>query len=250
MSGREDADPLSWGSPPAEPGGLDPVRLKSLKVAISEDLGFAPLARSQRQVFRRRLGLFADVFRDVEEADPNLRGADRVFEVLRGVLYLAEHRRQLAETPDKLGPNVIANVEQGLTFSAEDVAEALVEQTAILRRFGEFMNRYDLLICPTMAVGPVARDAGHPREIDGQPLETYFSWIAMTYGLTLTAHPVITLPCGRDESGMPWGLQIVGRRGEDWRLLAAAQALEVRLAEEPECRRPRPDLAALASSGG
>ena len=63
--------------------------------------------------------------------------------------------------------------------------------------------------------------------------------------MTLTTHPALTLPCGRDANGMPFGLQIVGRFRGDLQVLAAAQAMEQAFAGTDALRRPRPDLAAL-----
>src|SRR3546814_5004622 len=75
------------------------------------------------------------------------------------------------------------------------------------------MERHDALVCPVASVQPFDKTELFPREIDGRPLPTYISWIAITYGLTLVGHPVLVLPCGVDDEGLPFGLQIVGRRG-------------------------------------
>jgi amidase len=81
-------------------------------------------------------------------------------------------------------------------------------------------------------------------------MRTYFHWLALAYGLTLTAHPVACIPCGRDGTGMPFGIQLCGRRYGDWRTLAIAAALEQHLQSIPELARPLPDLDALAASRG
>src|SRR3546814_10382570 len=108
------------------------------------------------------------------------------------------------------------------------------------------MERHDALVCPVASVQPFDKTELFPREIDGRPLPTYISWIAITYGLTLVGHPVLVLPCGVDDEGLPFGLQIVGRRGRDAELLALGFALEEAFADTPALSRPLPDLAALA----
>jgi amidase len=65
--------------------------------------------------------------------------------------------------------------------------------------------------------------------------------------VTLTGHPAVSLPVGLDANGMPFGLQIVGRRGCDSAVLAVAAALERLLAGDPRTARPVPDLGALAA---
>ncbi len=76
-------------------------------------------------------------------------------------------------------------------------------------------------------------------------MRNYYHWLALTYVVTLATNPALSLPCGRDEHGMPFGLQIIGRLRGDAALLAAARALEQAFAASPAWCRPRPDLDAL-----
>jgi len=81
--------------------------------------------------------------------------------------------------------------------------------------------------------------------IDGKEQSNYYRWLALTYVTTLTTHPALTLPCGTDARGMPFGLQVVGPFRGDLQVLSAALAMEQAFAADPVLRRPRPDLAAL-----
>ena len=69
----------------------------------------------------------------------------------------------------------------------------------------------------------------------------------MTYVVTLVTNPAITLPCGVDDHGMPFGLQVVGRFGGDVELLDAAGALERAFEGISGLGRPLPDIGALAT---
>ena len=243
-------DPLSAAVEGAAYLDLPEMDLGDLKVAFSEDLGFAPMDSGIRALFRARRDAVAGLFGRAEDADPPLGDADHTFEVLRAVGFLAGYRALLEQQPDKVGPNVTANVKLGMTFSADDVAQALTAQTQLYRRFVTFMADYDLLIAPVASVPPFAKGTLFASEINGQPLKTYISWMGITFGLTLTVHPVIVLPCGLDHTGMPFGLQLVGRPGAEPRLLAMAQSLERALADIADCQRPRPDIAALSAQAG
>jgi amidase len=247
MSAIDPRDPLSHAPHPAEPRALQPVDLCSLWVAISEDLGFAPLDHRIRDTFRAAVARFADVFAVAEQRDPPLDGADQAFEVTRAANFLAAHADNYRSRREMLGPNIVANVEQGLGMSLEDAARAMREHTALYRRFLDFMAGFDVLICPAMSVPPFPHAQLHPTEINGEPLRTYFHWLAPAYGLTLTGSPVVCLPCGLDHTGMPFGIQVCGRRFGDWRVLSIAAALERHLQDIPELARPLPDLAALAA---
>ena len=230
-------------SAPIEANSVAPGRpadLSTLRVALSEDLGFAPVSAAVRHLFRDRAEEFATVFAACEDADPSLDGAVQTFETLRAVGFLARHKDRFEAARDRLGPNVAANVELGLQFSAEDVARAAAAQTISYRRFLRFMERYDLLICPAAPISPFGKGRLYPEAIDGQTMETYIHWVAISFGITLTAHPAIVLPCGVDQAGLPFGIQVVGRRGQDRRLLSCALALERHLGALPGCRRPVP----------
>jgi amidase len=245
LRGSDFRDPLSW---PHHPGDqLEAVDLGSLRIAISEDLGFAPVDDGIRQVFRQAMSQIRGVFARADDRDPPLdQSADEAFEVTRAINFLAGHADTYRARPEVLGPNVKANVEQGLKMSLEDVARAMKAQTTLYRAFLEFMTGYDALICPAMAVPPFPHAQLYVEAINGRRLRTYFHWLALAYGLTLTAHPVACIPCGRDHTGMPFGIQVCGRRYGDERTLAIAAALEHHLQSIPELARPVPDLDALA----
>jgi amidase len=66
----------------------------------------------------------------------------------------------------------------------------------------------------------------YPTEIAGKPLDNYFQWFSLTYGITLTGLPAISVPCGFTRAGSPVGLQIVGRRPQEAAVLQAAAAFE------------------------
>ena len=81
--------------------------------------------------------------------------------------------------------------------------------------------------------------------INGEPQENYYRWLALTYVVTLTTHPALSLPCGVDHAGMPFGLQIVGRFRADRQMLGVAHAMERAFAGTEALRRPRPDARRL-----
>jgi Asp-tRNA(Asn)/Glu-tRNA(Gln) amidotransferase A subunit family amidase len=142
---------------------------------------------------------------------------------------------------------VRANVEEGLSYSVEDVTRALSDQTAYYRRWQSFFETTDFILSPAVTISPRDWHELYPEEIDGHATESYYHWLALAYATTLAGHPSITLPIGRDEAGMPFGLQIVGRRNEDAALLSFAREIEAICAADPEMALPRVDVAALAA---
>ncbi|MDH3660220.1 MAG: amidase family protein [Alphaproteobacteria bacterium] len=242
MAAEDHRDPLSYPINRGELWPLADVDLGELNVAISEDLGFAPVDNDIRATFKTAIAKLEPAFASARQVDPPLAGADEAFEVTRALSFVAAHKATYDENPDILGPNIVANVEQGLLMSLTDVARAMAAHTALYRRFVAFMEDYDILICPAMSVPPFPHGQLYPTEINGEPLRTYFHWLALAYGLTLTSHPVVCLPAGLDHTGMPFGIQICGKRGSDAHVLAISRALEHHMVRLEGLGRPVPDL--------
>ena len=229
----------------ARPGHVD---LASLNVALTPDFGFAPTEKHIREVFAEKTGLFSHLFAAADQATPDCSGTDETFEVLRAVSFLAGMYERVRDTPEKVGPNVRANVEEGLRYGPLDITRALKQQTVLYHRWQSFFERYDVILAPAITLSPRPWTELYPAEIDGKPTRTYFHWLAMAYAVTVVGHPAISLPVGLDRNGMPFGLQIVGPRGGDAKVLAVAAALERLLAGDPRTARPVPDLAKLKAA--
>lgn len=222
--------------------------LSSLRVAMTEDYGFAPTQRIVRRAFRARAAHLAPLFGRAEEGTPDCHDADRIFAVLRGVSFLVGHHDNVTDHPGVFGPNITTNVEEGLGYSALDVAQAMAAHSEYYRCWQAFFEEWDYLICPAVTVSPRDWHELYPREIDGVATQSYYHWLALAYASTLAGHPSISIPIGRDERGLPFGLQIVGRRNDDLGVLAVAAEMEAALAGDAEFGVPRVDVAALAAA--
>lgn len=241
-------DPFSGRLDPALFQGLEGIDLSMLRVAVSEDLGCAPIDDGIRSVFRDRVGRFASVFASTENRDPDLGPVHEVFEILRGVNFIAAHHDRLEKHRDLLGPNVIDNTERGLAYSAKDVAWAHNEQSALYRRYLELFEDVDVLICPAASVSPFPHENLYVAEINGEAMPTYMRWLAITYGLTMATPPACVVPCGVDHRGLPFGIQVAGPNGADGLVLEVAHSLEKYFSGLEACARPVPDLGALTSA--
>ena len=246
----DSTDPLSGPVDPEDFAAPMPVDLGSLRVAYSEDLGFAPVDNDIRAVFRERIAACRGMFRECVEATPDLGEADRTFEVIRAVNYLGRYKQWYDTDPDKLGPNTRANYEQGAAMSLADFAWAHTEQTRAYRRVQQFYKQFDLLLTPVTPVTPFPWKQLYVTHMNGEKLRTYFHWLALTYGITLTGHPACAIPAGTDKQGMPFGLQVVGPHKGDRFTLGAAHALEQAFMGKPELRRPLPDIEKLRGQRG
>jgi amidase len=244
-AGMHAGDPLSY---PLDPlSFLKPmdVDLSRLRVAWTEDFGVCAVDDGIRATIRRKIGAMRHLFKSCDEVALDLGEAHRCFDVLRAEAFVAGMHAAYQRDPASLGPNSRANYEMGAQMSLLDSAWAQAEQTRLIKRFQATFADYDLILSPTTPVSPFPWTQLYADTINGEKQANYYRWLALTYVVTLTTHPALSLPCGTDHAGMPFGLQIVGGFRADHQVLGASHAMEQAFAADAELRRPRPDLSAL-----
>lgn len=240
--GLDSDDALSF---PAEASSFWPLPeadLSRLRVGFTEDFGFTPVDAGIRRTLRARVAAIAPHVAAMEPVAIDMADADFAFDVVRAEAFLAGFG---SVDPATLGPNVRANIELARAFTLADRARAHVVQTRIARGFAQAMQRFDLILAPVLPITPFPWGELYAEVVDGQRMANYYRWLALCYGVTLSTHPALSLPSGRDEAGLPFGLQVIGRLRGDAELLAHAQALEQLLAADPATARAVPDLAPL-----
>ena len=110
-------------------------------------------------------------------------------------------------------------------MTAEQVARAAVRRHALWAQLDRFFERHDVLATPAVAVPPFPIGQAPPREIDGRP-SARAAGSRSRIPSTWPACRPSSCPAGRTAAGLPVGLQLVGRRLDDARLLGAAAAFE------------------------
>lgn len=251
MAGCVGDDPRDPLASPCDPGmflRLAPADLDAVRAAWTEDFGgAAPLDEGIRGAFRNVIARLDGRFRTLGGRDPDFTGARDSFWTLRCVNYLAAHTTRYERHRDILSPNIIANVEAGRRMSLADVAAAETQWRRIYTDFQAFFEDLDVLIAPGNATPAFRIKDGIPKHVNGRKMETYMDASLIRSALTLTGHPVLALPCGVDHLGLPFGVQLVGRRRGDADLLRVGLALEAALSDIPGLARPAPNLEDLTS---
>ena len=96
----------------------------------------------------------------------------------------------------------------------------------IRRRAAAFFETFDVFVQPVTQVGPFPIEIEYPTEVAGVAMATYIDWMESCWSVTVLGGPAISVPRGRTPTGLPVGLQIVGRRGDDAAVLRLARAFE------------------------
>ncbi len=99
--------------------------------------------------------------------------------------FIAAHGQKVSQHKDQLGPFVIDNVERGLAYNAADIALAHSQQSKIAKAWLAMFEEVDAVIAPACSVPPFAHENWTVSEIDGTPMPTYMSWLALTYRPTM-----------------------------------------------------------------
>jgi amidase len=162
----------------------------------------------------------------------------------RALTMVALHADRRPEWRERMQKELVQDTEHGLGLTTRDIARSEVLRSVLWQRVRTFMAIRDLLVLPTVAALPFPVEQPYLTEINGTPLDHYFQWFSLTYGITLTGLPAISVPCGFARGGLPVGLQIVGRRRQEAAVLQAAAAFE---AAAPWARQLPPVVTSLAT---
>ena len=202
------------------------IDLKKLKIAISHDLGFAPMSKICRDDFDSKINLLSSLFESIEFAHPEMNEADKTFYLLRGIGFVNDFSEINEKNPGSLGHVIVDELKRASEISIKDIGWAMSEHTKIFRNAEKFFENYDVLITPAASVPPFNHEEEYPKNIDSKIMENYLKWEAISYGVTLFGGPSIVIPCGSTENGLPFGIQIISKKNSDIDLLDIAFSLE------------------------
>ena len=237
MAGPDYRDPVSLLDDPAmfaKPLDRD---FKGMKVAWTPNLGYLEVSKEIVDATSKALPVLKAVGCEVDNAHPELADVFETNRVLRGLMF-AYQLSQFDETQRKqIKESVRWDAAQGEKSSAMDVALAETRRAKMCQSINKFLEKYEFLVLPVTQVAPFPVEVEYPKEINGKKMNSYLEWMEIVYAISLTGLPAISVPCAFTESGMPVGLQIVGRRSNDLGVLQLAHAFE-KAAKVPRPRVP------------
>jgi amidase len=175
----------------------------------------------------------------VHDVGVDLGAADEAFETLRAVAFVRAFAPILPTLRKTAKATLLWNIEQGMALDGPALARAIAARSAVFATVAELLERFDVLAAPAAQVVPFPVDLEYPAQVAGVVMPHYLGWMRVCSRITVSAHPVVAIPAGFTDSGLPVGMQFVGRYRDDRRLLEHAAGWEAasRLTE----RHPRLD---------
>jgi amidase len=226
MAGPDPRDPAVYPSDPALFANSLERNFKETRVAWCPDLGGLPLDRRVRAVLEARRQNFEDLGCIVEEAHPELSGAEDIFLTIRAWRSAVTLGPLLEKHRDQLKPEAIWEIELGRSLSGAAIGNAMVRHGELLERMRRFQENYEFIVCAVNQVPPFDARLDWPKEIEGIKMEHYIAWMKSAYWISATFRPAISVPAGFTGEGLPVGIQIVGRYRDDFGVLQMARAFE------------------------
>lgn len=197
------------------------------RIAYSRDLnGLTPVTDEVAEVCEAAVQQISQIGVAVEEACPDFSDAREIFRVLRANQFVGDLGQIIEKDRERVRKEVIWNYDAGKQMNAGILGDAERRRSQLYLHVVDFLQQYDLLITPAVVVPPFPVEIRAIDNIQGIKLDSYYEWYAIAYAITLTSLPAISLPCGFTRSGLPLGLQIIGKPRGEANLLAAAAIFE------------------------
>jgi amidase len=226
MAGPDARDPACYPSDPSRFSKPLDRSFKGVRVAWCPDLGGLPLDPRVRSVLESQRKTFEALGCIVEEARPDLSGADDLFLTIRRWRSWATLGPLLEEHRNEMKPEAVAEIEAGAKLSGSEVSKAMIRHGEVMERMRRFQEKYPFLLCAVNQVPPFDATIDWPKEVAGVKMDHYIAWMKSAYWITTTFCPAASVPAGFTADGLPVGIQIVGRYRDDAGVLEIAHAFE------------------------
>jgi len=224
LAGPDARSPISLANPGIRFNQSLARDFKGTRVAwINLGLPYEP---EVTQAVHSTRGAFESLGCIIEDVEPDFSDADEIFKTWRAWSFEAGLSEEYSAHKDKLKDTVIWNIEQGLSLTGPQLARMEVKRTRLFHRIREFMEKYEFLILPVSQVLPFDVEKPYPTEINGEKMSTYIDWMKSCYYISTIGHPALSVPGNFTASGLPVGVQIVGRHHDDWGVLQLGYAFE------------------------
>jgi amidase len=226
LAGYDHHSPISIDQPGdqfAQP--LGNRSFKGTRVAMFKDLGL-PWDAEVKSTVQAQRKVFENLGCTVLDAEPDFSDANECFVAWRHWSVELSFGDLLAAHGDQLNEYIHWHVEEGRKLTGPYLARVEAKRTALYERLCGFKGEYDFFVLPVNQVLPFDVNTHYPTRVAGVKMENYIAWMKSAYYISVAGNPAMSVPCGFSGSGLPIGIQIVGRHHDDWGVLQLGYAFE------------------------
>jgi amidase len=198
---------------------------RGLRVAFCEDITGIGVDAEIAAICRATALRLKEQGASVEEIAFDAADGRAPYLAWRGAWMVGQQYARLA-TLDQFGENLRGNVTAGLGISTTDLAAAEETRIKVFLRFKQLFDRFDLLLTPVAPVKPFPVVWNYPNEINGRKLDNYIDWLAPCFLITLCSLPAGSVPAGLTRDRLPVGMQVIGPRYEEPRILSLCKLIQ------------------------
>ena len=227
LAGHDRRDPTSLRVTPPDFVTAVDRDIKGLRIAWSPDYGFAAVDPEVLDLTASAAQVFEELGCHIEESDLVMESPYDAYGPIYEASAFNSYSRYLDTHGDQMTYFAKDFIEWGSKITAGGYARALGLIDRLKAQMTDLFEEYDLLLSPTTAL--TAIPVGEfPEEIAGRPVypHRYFSFHPFTYPINAIGHAAASIPAGWTPDGLPVGLHIVGRKGDEETVLAASAAFE------------------------
>lgn len=233
LSVVEGADGKSWCVPPIVSENVEDRPLKHYRVAWTDGFGAIPASAETCTTLERVAQTLVEEHCIVEKINPPINFTSAL-ETVGNLIGAWVSSRPIPKRPtlrDDLrrlvaGGAATNSVLRGTRFNLSQYGAALVQRDRFTTELEQFLMQWDVWLCPTVAIPAFPHQpTGKSLKIDGRSANYLATGVNYTGLFTLTGHPVVVVPLGQTKEGLPIGIQVVGRRWQDYFLLEFVEKL-------------------------
>lgn len=198
---------------------------KGLRIAYVTDIAGIGVDTEIDAICRKAAMSLKDAGASVEEITFDASEGKVPYQAWRGLWMVGQQLANIDKL-EQFGSNLKGNVKAGFKVTPMDFAVAEQGRAALFHKFRALFENYDLLLMPASPVKQFPVEQNFPTEVNGRKLENYTDWIAGSFLVTLMSLPAGSVPAGKTADGLPVGMQIVGPRFTEPKILSLAKVIQ------------------------
>ena len=201
--------------------------VRGLRIGVPKEWFYGLMDSDVRQAVRKGLAVLKGLGATSRSVSiPMVAHCLEIGSIIQWAEAAAYHAEWMDDRPQKYGPGLLNRLRAGRFIMAADFVRAQRLRKIERSQFLQALSRVDVLITPTTPITAPMLDQTEYRVDGTTPADRTYAIAAFTIPINHAGLPAVSVPCGFTKTGLPIGMQIVGRPFDEATILRAAYAFE------------------------